>query len=262
MSTRISHERLDWITAQLTPRDHQIVAALERVRLATGNQLRRSVYERDDETTRRAARRELARLVRWRVVDRLERRSGGPASGSDSWTYGLGVAAQRLSGHDRGRRPHLPGRPMWAHVLAGAEVYSLLAQALRETDRSLVIWQGEPAAWRDFPGAVGERQRLKPDAYVEVAGPGYIDASFIEIDMGTQSPAIVRRKAAAYAAYAAAGQEQARGGVFPRVVFVVPSDARLAVIERLIAGLPASHRPLFAVATMDGAVEQLLGGSS
>src|SRR5689334_23360971 len=100
MSARISRERLAWIEPQLTPRDREVITVLERVRLATGNQLRRAVFPRDDESTRRAARRELARLVRWRVVDRLDRRTGGTTSGSDSYTYGLGVAAQRLAGRD------------------------------------------------------------------------------------------------------------------------------------------------------------------
>jgi hypothetical protein len=263
MSRKLTRERLDLIQRQLTPRDRDLVATLMFVRIASGNQLRRIVFDRNDEATRRVARRELARLVRWRVVERLERRQGGLGSGSESWTYALGVAGQRLGGEARGRRPYLPRPAVWAHALAGAELYAQLVEAVRGTDRAVRSWQGEPECWRDFGGGYTERLRLKPDAFVEVAGPGYVDDSFVEVDMASQSATVIRRKLAAYRSYAATGVEQAvRGGVFPRVVFVVPTSERANVIASLVDDLPAEAARLFAVATTGDAVKLLLGGAS
>lgn len=261
MSSYFTRERLDLTERQLSERDHEIVAMLGRVRIASGNQLRRAVFERSDDASRRAARRELARLVSWRVVERLERRQGGLGSGSESWTYALGPVGQRLAGAKRTRRAHLPGQTMWLHALAGAELYVQLVEAVRGTDRTVRSWQGEPECWRDFGGAYGERQTLKPDAAVEVGGAGFVDDSFVEIDMASQSTAVIRRKLAAYQAYAATGQEQAvRGGVFPRVVFVVPTSARAAVIRGVIDEAAPNVARLFAAATTDEAVDLLLGG--
>lgn len=265
MSTRrISRERLERQAAELTPRDRAMALMLARVKLATGSQLRRATFEASTPAAERAARRELARLVRWRVVARLERRQGGLGRGSDSWTYALDVAGQRLVATGTcARRPHLPRPAMWAHALVGAEVYTRLAEVLRGTDRTLRQWQGEPDSWRDFGGGYGERLRLKPDAALRVAGPGFEDVSFLEVDTGTQSRPVIRAKLAAYRRYAATGQEQAaRGGIFPLTVIITTTPARRAVLAALVAELPPETRMLFAVGLVGEAARLLTGGAS
>jgi protein involved in plasmid replication-relaxation len=201
--------------------------------------------------------------VRWRVVARLERRQGGLRSGSDAWTYALEVAGQRLLRDRNGaRRRHLPGPPMWAHALATAEAYARLAETLRGTDRRLgAVWQGEPECWRDYRGALGERLRLKPDAFVRVDGPHYSDLAFVETDTGSQSRTVIRSKLAAYKRYAATGQEQlATDGVFPQVVFLATALARRELIRELVDDQPTDARQLFVVGLTSEA-GQLLTGS-
>lgn len=263
MTARISAHELERIAAVMTPVDYAVVSMLSAAKMATGNQLRRATTGDDSPAGRRAARRQLKRLTDWRVLARLERRQGGLGRGSEAWTYALDVAGQRLAQPCTARRPHLPGRPMWAHVLAGAETYTRLVAALRGTDRMLKVWQGEPAAWRSFTGPHGETQTLKPDAYVVVTGGGYEDASFVEIDTGTQSRAVIRAKLDAYRGYAATGAEQrAADGVFPLVVFVTKREARHAVLVDLLGELPAETWRLFAVALIDDAARVLAGGAS
>jgi protein involved in plasmid replication-relaxation len=264
MSTRrISTERLACLAAELTTRDRAVIAMLAAVKLATGNQLRRATLGDDSESGQRAARRELARLVRWRVVARLERRQGGLGRGSDSWTYALDVAGQRLFDQTGARRPRLPGRPMWAHALVGTEVYTRLIEATRGTDQTVSEWQGEPACWRTFNGGYNERLQLKPDAFVIVSGPEFEDVCFVEIDTGSQSRTVIRSKLETYRRYAATGQEQAaRDGVFPLTAFITTTAARHAVLLDLIGELPPETWRLFVVGQVADAARLLTGGAS
>jgi hypothetical protein len=220
-----------------------------RLHLVTGSQLLRVHWPDASAADARAARRTLKRLVDWRVLARLERRLGGLGRGSDSWTYAIDVAGQRLLRLEgTARRPHLPGPPMWRHALMVSEVYTRLVESLPGTDRRLAEWQGEPATWRDFTGPYGERQRLKPDGFVRITEPGYEDLFMIEADTGSQSRAVIRAKLDAYRRYAASGHAQAlHGGVFPQVVFVTTTPARHAVIVNLFGELPPEVWPMFAV---------------
>ena len=263
MSTRMTPTRWERLTRELTPRDHAVVAMLAAVKLATGNQLRRATVADTSPNAARAARRQLARLVKWRVVARLERRLGGLGRGSDAWTYALDVNGQRLIRRPGARRPHLPRPAMWLHALIGAEVYTGLAEAMRGTDRSLRAWEGEPNCWRSFSGGYGETLLLKPDAFVAVAGPGYEDVCFVEVDTGSQSRTVVRAKLAAYRRYAASGLEQQReAGVFPLTVFVTTTKARHALLVDLIGELPSEAWRLFAVGLVEDAPRLLMGGAS
>ena len=263
MNGRMTAERLRLLSAELTERDRAVVAMLATVKLANGNQLRRATMADNSPAAERAARRQLARLVRWRVVARLERRQGGLGRGSDAWTYALDSNGRRLVGDSRrARRPHLPRPAMWAHALAGAEVFTRLVEATRGTDRTVEVWQGEPACWRTYSDAYGEKIIVKPDAYVAVTGPGYEDASFVEIDTGSQSRAVIRAKLTAYQRYAATGQEQAaRGGVFPLTVFVTTTSERESLLVDVIGELPAEALRLFAVGQVADAAQLLTGGS-
>jgi Replication-relaxation len=264
MSSRMTSERVAMVETELTERDRALVAMLAAVKLANGNQLRRATHCDNSPAAQRAARRQLARLVRWRVVARLERRQGGLGRGSEAWTYALDATGLRLIGDGaRARRPHLPGRAMWAHALVGAEVYTQLAEATRGTERSVEVWEGEPSCWRSYAGGYAERLLLKPDAFVVVSGPGYEDAAFVEADAGSQSRTVIRAKLASYRSYAATGQEQAaHDGVFPLTVFVTTTAERQAVLTELVDELPTDARRFFVVGQVADAARLLTGGGS
>lgn len=257
---RVSPERLERLERELAPRDWDVIRMLAAVRIASGAQLRRALWDDDSEATDRAARRTLLRLVHWRVVCRLERRVGGLGRGSDSWTYSLDTAGQRLLGRSGDvRRPRLPSPAMWGHVLATAEIYTRLRETVRGTESTVAQWQGEPESWRTFAGPYGETVRLKPDAFVRVEGPDYADLSFVETDTGSQSRTVIRDKARAYLRYAATGAEQAAEGVFPQVVFLTTSPTRRDVLVDVLGSLPADSWRLFRVGLIEGAAGLLTG---
>jgi hypothetical protein len=260
MSTHyVSRERLSRLAVELTARDHRIVEMVATLHLVSGRQILRAHWPEASEADARAARRTLVRLTRERVLARLDRRVGGLGRGSEAWTYALDTGGQRLLSTGHARRPRLPSPAMWAHVLAGSEVYVRLVESLRSSGRHLDLWQGEPACWRRFTGPRGEPVILKPDAFVRVTGRGFTDVAFVEIDTGSQSRAVIRAKLAAYRAYAATGVEQARHGVFPQVVFIAPHESRHATLVDLVAEQPPPWWPLFAVGQV-GDVGRLLGG--
>src|SRR4051812_40290179 len=121
-AARMSRRRIAHLLSVLTERDRSIIAMLGTLHLATGNQLRRVHWQGDVPANHRAARRTLKRLTDWRVLVRLERRLGGLGRGSESYTYALDVAGQRLLRGGAARRPRLPGQTMWAHALLVSEV--------------------------------------------------------------------------------------------------------------------------------------------
>ncbi len=247
MKPRISSHQLARLAAEMTDRDREIVAVLARVKLASGDQLRRALWPESSPADRRAARRTLERLTRWRVLARLERRVGGLGRGSSSWTYALDVAGQRLGDQAGARRPHLPREMMWQHALTGAEAYVRLAERLRDTTVTLSAYQGEPESWRHFAGPYGEPLVLKPDAFVRLDGEAFVDSFFLEIDTGSQSRTVIRTKLDQYRRYAATNQEQQAEGVFPRVFFLTTTAARVELLDELVAALPPEVRRLFAV---------------
>jgi len=264
MSARVSGQRLAVLRGQLTDRDWAVVAMLVAVKLANGTQLRRATLDDQSPAAERAARRQLARLVEWRVVERLERRQGGLGRGSDSWTYALGPTGLRLSGNgERTRRPWLPSQQMWQHTLMGTEIYTRLIEAAHGSDRKLELWQGEPDNWRHYSGQFGEQLLLKPDAFVIVGGLHYEDIAFVEFDTGSQSRAVIRAKLKAYSRYAASGQEQgAHDGVFPLVVFVTTTTEREAMVRELLTYVPAEESRMFAVGQLADASRMIMGGAS
>jgi Replication-relaxation len=261
---RVSWQRLAVLRGHLTDRDWPVIQMLKCVKLADGNQLRRATSGDNSPAGQRAARRQLARLVEWRVVERLERRQGGLGRGSDSWTYALGVIGQRLSGDGQpARRPVLPSELMWRHALLGAEIYTRLVEASRDGDREVALWQGEPDCWRNYPGPLGEQVRLKPDAFVIVSGPDYEDMAFVEFDNGSQSRTVMRSKIEAYRRYRASGQEQGtHDGVFPLVVIVTTTPERQAMLLDLLSFVPTEDWQLFAVGLLADAPRLLMGGAS
>jgi hypothetical protein len=152
---------------------------------------------------------------------------------------------------------------MWQHAMLGAEIYARLVEDTRNGGRELVLWQGEPDCWREYPGPYGEQVRLKPDAFVIVGGPDYEDMAFVEFDTGSQSRAVMQAKLEAYRRYRASGQEQgAQDGVFPLVVIVTSSLERQAMLLDLLTKLPTEDCQLFRIGQLADASGLLMGCSS
>jgi hypothetical protein len=249
-------------------RERQIIEMLERVSLLSGAQITSLFFSSgaDGEVGARVARRVLARLVRQRMLHRLERpRLGGAGGGSSSWVYALGPAGRRIlaywagEGLPRSRSAYEPGLAWAAHTLAVSDLYVRLRQAGRESRLELLAFDAEPACHRRYSRLGGVAGVLKPDAFLRLGVGEYEDSFFIEVDLASERRGQLTRQHKAYVEYFRSGVEQARTGVFPLVLWLVPDENRAVLLADVQRRLPEQARRLFAIATNERAIDALLG---
>jgi hypothetical protein len=199
-------------------------------------------------------------MVARRLVGRLPRRIGGVRAGSAGFAYTLDVAGQRLMTPERTRwqRPWPVGTPFLAHSLAVAELYVSVREAEAAGRLRLAGFQAEPASWRSFPGVGGGRQVIKPDARVTVRLGRYEDTWMVEVDRATESLPTIKRKCELYVRYWQSGRE---GEVFPRVLWLVPDEARREQLLAVLSRLPADTWQLFTVALASEAIGRMVQGA-
>jgi len=179
--------------------------------------------------------------------------------------YALDVAGQRLIDLERGRRPRPPrpvGRPYVDHVLAVTDAYVRLVLTERAGWLRIVRFTGEPRSWRSFFGPGGARIWLKPDAHLVLDVRGDEDHWFIEVDLGTEHAPTLARKCNLYRSYWQSGTEEARYGVFPRVLWLVPNGQRAQVLREVFRRQPGEAAELFDVALSSQVVERMLQGAA
>ena len=170
---------------------------------------------------------------------------------------GLGPLGQRvLSLEGPRRRGHEPGLRFVDHTLAVAQLVVDVRLAARRGTLELLACQAEPACWREF-SRVGGRLVLRPDAFLALGVGAYELRWFIEVDRASESLPVVLRKCRLYADYYQAGVEQAQGGVFPRVCWVVPDAARAERVRQAIMRDRQLPTGLFVVTTSEQAVVTL-----
>lgn len=272
MSRRVhvTEARVAELTERLSSTEQAVIETLDRVRLASALQLEALHFTGHGApaTLARRARRTLARLVGLRILARLERRVGGVRAGSAGFVYALDVAGQRVAsacgpaGGRRIRRPWTPAVPFVAHALAVTDLYVGLHRSAAAEEIQLLAFDAEPLCWRTFTGLGGGQARLKPDAFVRIAAGDHEHFSFVEVDRATHSAPALGRKLAVYRRYLASGREQARFGLFPRVVIAVPDEARKRVAIEVCAAQPADTWPLWHVVLAADAVAALSGGGT
>jgi hypothetical protein len=256
----VTTNRVRYLAHQLSDREWSVVVTLRVVRVATSTQLEH-LHFRD--VTRRQARKVLASMVSRRLLARLPRVVGGVRAGSAGYVYVLDVAGLRMGrpGGARVQRPWSIGNAFLVHSLAVTDLFVQVAEA--ESRHAVVVqyFRSEPACWRPFLGPGGARVVLKPDAELGLEIDRYEDRWFIELDRATESRSTLARKLTRYVQYWRSGQEQARTGVFPKVLWVVPDAARHAVLVDEFGRTPAEAWPLFAVTTQAEALSRLMAGA-
>jgi hypothetical protein len=119
----------------------------------------------------------------------------------------------------------------------------------------LLAFDVEPDCWRSSVDGFGGRTLLKPDVFVRVGVGAYEERCFIEVDLSTESRAVVARKARAYLDYFHSGIEQADHDVFPRVVLLTSTQERRAALVDVCTRLPAEDWKLFTVGTLERGLE-------
>jgi len=258
--TYITEGRLDVLRRQLSPADWDILRDVDRLGLVSGDQLARLHYGTSP-SDRRLARLHLARLTDQQVLGRLGRRVGGVRAGSAGYVYVLDVAGQRLVDPERRRawRRSTPGEAFLAHFIEVSELYVALRIAERSHRLTLTAFDTEPVCWRSYGGPGGGRLVVKPDAFVIVTEGGWEQHHFVELDRATESTPRVVAKAKVYGRYFQSGREQAAGGLFPRVLWVVPTTDRATALTAALAALPAEQWQLHRVCVASEATSALAG---
>ncbi|PWW53677.1 replication-relaxation family protein [Actinokineospora spheciospongiae] len=259
------------VRQQLGERDLELLHTLANLRLMTGQQIRRLLHPDGNRVTQaRKVRALLVRLAELGVVVRLARRVGGIYAGSEGHVIGLsglGHAVLAVGTERAGQRHRGVSDTKLAfqeHVLQVSELFVSLKERELTGHAELLVFDGEPAAWRRFSGYGGGSRILKPDAFLRL-GIGDVELhAFAEMDLATESGPTLARKLSVYVDYWRSGAEQAEHGIFPEVWWLVPDSRRAAVLSRLIGRLPADARDLFVVALIEQAADQLTteGGNS
>lgn len=247
--------KLILLQTELSPRDEDILRFLSRHRYATTTQLRYVFFAGHATATAgtRACIRVLHRLLHNRLVARLERRVGGTARGSAASIWYLDAPGERLTRPEGARRRRFAAAstPFLTHTLAVTDAHVQLITHARTGAFTLERVTLEPDSWRPFLTARGVATILKPDLTVHLATADYDDHWYIEVDLGTESIPVLLAKCAAYAAYRATGRAQAEHGVFPRVLWLLPTPARVARLRVAIQGDPRLDDRLFICTTPD-----------
>lgn len=258
---RVSQRGLLVLQERLSERDHLILEHVAKLRLLHARQIQSLLFPDEQHasaaTAARCCRRVLERLTRERLLVRLERRVGGVRAGSASFIYAIGPVGHRLI-ETGGRRRRLtePSLRFVDHTLAIADLLVEVTLHARGGAWELVQWQSEPNSWREVV-TLGGTIVLRPDLFVVLAVGEYELRWFIELDRATEHLPAITRKCRLYNTYYRAGKEQERRGVFPRVLWITPTDRRTTWLREAIAADRRLAAGLFAVATSDDALNSL-----
>ncbi len=261
----VSAKGLEQLRERLSGRDLAIIGQVADLRMMGARQIEAvhfSASEHDSQpAAARARQRVLGRLVRDRLLIRLERRIGGVRAGSAGFVFAVGPVGYRLlAAGGQVRRFQEPTSRFLDHTLAAAQLVVDVTLASRGGLLDLLGCQSEPRCHREFSG-LGGRRVLRPDAFLAL-GVGALEWRwFCEIDRGSESVPVILRKCRLYADYYQSGQEQAKHReVFPTVCWIVPDTRRAERLRQAIDN--DRHLPdrLFVVTTNERALTVLTGG--
>jgi len=270
MTRRLGGRGLDLLRDELSGRDHAIVRQVAELRLMSARQIEAIHFTLADHasltTAARSCRRVLERLVRDRLLIRLDRRVGGIRAGSASFIYTLGPVGQRLiqtidGEHDEPRRRFRePSSPYVAHTLAISQLVVDLTEENRDGQHELLGLQAEPTCWRVFMSGLAVQTIVKPDLFVALGVGEFEQRWFVEIDLGTEHLPTLLRKCQTYERYYRSGIEQDQHGVFPRVLWAMHDDVRAKRLRLAIEQSSSLTDELFEVTSIENAVEVMRGG--
>lgn len=144
-----------------------------------------------------------------------------------------------------------------AHTMATRDIATLLIEQARAGGYELIELATEPDCWRTFNSAGSSVITLKPDLLVATADTDTETHSFVEVDLGTEHIPAVLKKCRTYQQYERTGTEQAKRGLFPAVVWIVPIGRRATALRDAIAAERTLDPELFWVITPEQTLGQL-----
>ena len=257
---RIGRGKLDQLAHEISERDKDILKSTREYRYLTTSQIKRLHFRgaSSDIAALRSANRILAKLKGLDLLRPLSRRIGGVRAGSGSFIWVLSpvgarlLAMQECAEDPKRKRFREPSHFYLEHTLAVAEVsIRLLEMNFTKNSAILMKQELEPNCWRSYTNLGGAAKILKPDLYAVTTSGDYDDYWFFEIDLATESPVQVIRKCEQYIAYRRSGIEQRKIGLFPSVVWLVPSEKRKKSLKRHISDIGDNAAGIFTVVVMD-----------
>ena len=256
------------VPAPIHPMQARLLALVAAHRFATTTQLARLTAPEyaSPASALRQTQRHLASLAQQRLLTSLERRVGGWQGGSAVTVWAATTRGQRLVAADEGeevprrQRPREVSTTFLDHLLAITEVRTSIEEAVRQEADTEAAVALEPECWRSALSLSGQVQVLRPDLAVTITSPAYEDRYLIEVDRATENPGRVIATCWRYQEHQAATSQVSDGGVFPLVVWLVPTDRRRHCLERAIAHSTGLLRDLFRVIRLDQLPTLIHGG--
>lgn len=180
----------------------------------------------------RRTNRRLLKLVR---AGLLRRWFVGTSSGGQKALYGLSPEGARLIG--------VPRQGLIAWKQDSLIVTSQFLAHQQSVNRVFLVARFRPmpegcscVTWRNFLQPISASVPLIPDGYFEIDETGTAHPMFLEVDLGTESSTVWKRKVELYLKLALSGEfERQFGKQRFRVLLVFPSERRMGAIRRTIA---------------------------
>ena len=263
-------QRLGQLDHLLSDRDWLILSSVRGFRFLTTRQIARQHFSLGPGPgpISRNANQALSRLRELGLLSNLERRIGGVRAGSGGYVWQVSELGDRAlrahvgqDSHSR-VRPYEPSTSFLDHTLAVAEIVITLQEISRSGRVGVSHLELEPECWRHYLGPSGETRALKPDMAAVTESSGFEDHWFIEVDRATEPPNRVVKKCLQYQEYLATGREQARVGLFPAVVWAVPSERRRDQLIRRLGDEAVINPRLFTVVTTHDVEELIVVGAA
>lgn len=252
------------------PMQARLLALVAAHRFATTTQLARltALEYASPASALRQTQRHLASLAQQRLLTSLERRVGGWQGGSAVTIWAATTRGHRLVAAENGEDEEVPRRQrprevsttFLDHLLAITEVRTSIEEAVRQEADTEAAVALEPDCWRTALSPSGQPQVLRPDLAVTITSPAYEDRYLVEVDRATENPGRVIATCWRYQEHQATTSQASDGGVFPLVVWLVPTDRRRHRLERAIAHSTGLLRELFRVIRLDQLPTLIHGG--
>lgn len=247
----------------LLPREAAILTMLAALRVATADQLARVVFrDKSRPTSLRLAHRHISRLTDRGLIRSHPNLSPSHRSGPHDHVHVLTAQGTRVIGRAHGlgigqRKSWHPSASRLEHWLTIGDLYVGLVEASQDDAFTIIKFDAEGDARRQYLDAAGRTRTIQPDAFVYLKTRDMLLSWFVEVDRGSENPGRISEKCRAYRNYELADLEYQQHGVFPGVMFIVPDEHRKQKIDRVIAAQPADARGLFWVSTETEAVKLL-----
>ena len=257
------------VPAPIHPMQARLLALVAAHRFATTTQLARLTAPEyaSSASALRQTQRHLASLAQQRLLTSLERRVGGWQGGSAVTIWAATTRGHRLVAAENGegeeprrQRPREVSTTFLDHLLALTEVRTSIEEAVRQEADTEAAVALEPDCWRTALSPSGQVQVLRPDLAVTITSPAYEDRYLVEVDRATENPGRVIATCWRYQEHQATSAQASDGGVFPLVVWLVPTDRRRHHLERAIAHSTGLLRDLFRVIRLDQLPTLIHGG--